>query len=168
VLYELPVADEIDALALSTPKFEVRSFAYDRRHVEANLNYTPCKGQVVLVISGPKGTVLARDAVTERWTLPSGRIGAAEEPTVAASRVAKDECGVGVRGLELAGIYDVVWHYSDISVKRLHIVYAAVTEDECFDIGPAMGREARFFREIPESVLKDDLVSAALTDCRIK
>ncbi len=165
MLLELPVADEIDCLALNYPRFEVRTFEYDRRKEKANLNYSPCKGQMVLVICGKKGTVLARDAITGKWALPSGRIGAAEEVTAAAKRVAKDECGVGVIGLDLVGMYDVVWHFSDISVKRLHLVYAAITEDECFEIGPARGREAKFFREIPEPVLDDDLVAAALRDC---
>lgn len=165
MLLELPVADEIDQLAMSSPRFEVRAFEYDRRKEKANLNYSPCKGQMVLVICGKKGTVLVRDAVTGRWTLPSGRVGAAEEVVAAAKRVAKDECGVGLRGLDLIGMYDVVWHFSDISVKRLHLVYAATTEDDCFEIEPARGREAKPFLEIPERVLDDDLVAAALRDC---
>jgi len=168
MLFELPLADEIDGLALSTPRFEVRAFEYDKRDEEANLNYSPCKGQIILVISGRKGTALARDAVTGKWTLPSGRIGTAEEAMAAAKRVARDECGVGIRGLELAGMYDVVWHFSDISIKRLHLVYGAVSDDECFEIGPSRGREAKFFREVPESVMKDDLVAAALNDCSNK
>ncbi|MBN1677528.1 MAG: NUDIX hydrolase [Candidatus Thermoplasmatota archaeon] len=168
MLFELPVADEIDGLATSSPRFEVRAFEYDRREQRANLNYSPCKGQIVLVICGEKGTVLARDAVTGKWTLPSGRVGAAEEVTAAAKRVAKSECGVGVRGLDLVGMYDVVWHFSDISIKRLHLVYAALTDDQCFEIGPSMGREAKFFLNIPQSVLEDDLVAAALGDCSNK
>lgn len=168
MLFELPGADEIDGLAMSTPKFEVRSFEYDRKDEEANLNYSPCKGQMVVVVYGRKGIILARDVATEKWTLPSARIGAAEDVVSAAKRVAKDECGVGVRGLELAGMYDVVWHYSDVSVKRLHLVYAATSEDECFEAGPPRGREARFFKKIPDSVLEDDLVAAALTDCSNK
>lgn len=168
MLFELPVADEIDCLAMSTPRFEVRAFEYDRREQKANLNYSPCKGQIVLVICGNRGTILARDAVTGKWTLPTGRIGAAEEITAAAKRVAKDECGVGIRRLDLVGMYDVVWHFSDISIKRLHLIYAAATEDECFEIGPSRGREAKFFRSVPKAVLEDDLVAAALNDCSDK
>lgn len=168
MLFELPVADEIDSLAVSSPRFEVRAFEYDRPDRKANLNYSPCKGHVVLVICGKKGTILARDPETGRWTLPSGRIGAAEEVTAAAKRVAKDECGVGIRGLDLVGMYDVVWHFSDISVKRLHLVYAALTDDECFGAGPSRGREAKFFRAVPESVQADELVASALHDCSNK
>lgn len=168
MLFELPAADEIDGLAMSTPRFEVRTFEYDRRDEKANLNYSPCKGHIVVVISGRNGTILVRDAVTGRWTLPSGRVGATEEAVAAAKRVARDECGVGVRGLELAGMYDVVWHYSDISVKRLHLVYAATTEDDCFEVGPSMGKEARFFLVVPDHALKDGLVAAALLDCSNK
>lgn len=165
MLFELPAADEIDCLAVSSPRFEVRAFEYDRANEKANLNYSPCKGQMIVVISGEKGTILVRDPTTGGWTLPSGRIGAAEDVSKAAKRLAKDECGVGVRGLELVGMYDVVWHFSDVSVKRLHLVYAGITEDECFEVGPSRGREARFFREVPYSVLRDDLVAAALRDC---
>lgn len=165
LLVELPSAEEIDCLAVTTPKFEVRSFSYDRRARKSDLNYPPCKGQLVLVIAGKEGVLLSREGTRTKWGLPTGRIGAAEEPLKAAKRIAAEQGGVSVRNLELAGMYDVIWHFSDISIKRLHLVYAAVTDDERFS-NELMdeGTEARFFAEVPESLLKDDIASSALAD----
>ena len=156
-------------MALTTPKFEVRSFSYERRAQKADLNYPPCKGQMLLVISGKEGVVLSRKGPRGKWGLPSGRIGAVEEPLTAAKRIAGEEGGVMVRSLELAGMYDVIWHYADISVKRLHLVYAAVTEDDgCSEELLKKGTEARFHADLPDSLLRDDIVSSALADCSEK
>jgi len=154
---------------MTTPKFEVRSFSYDRRARKADLNYPPCKGQMVLVIAGREGILLSRKGSRSKWGLPSGRIGAAEEPLKAAKRIAAEQAGVSVRSLELAGMYDIIWHFSDISVKRLHFVYAAITDDErCSTELMDEGVEARFFAEVPENLLKDDIASSALADCSEK
>ncbi len=150
---------------MTTPKFEVRSFSYEKRAQKADLNYPPCKGQVVLVIAGKEGIVLSRKTPRGKWSLPSGRIGAVEDPIKAAKRIAGEEAGVMIRSLELAAIYDVIWHYADISVKRLHLVYAAVTDDErCSDELLQRGNEAKFHAELPEGLLKDDISSSALAD----
>jgi len=154
---------------LTTPKFEVRSFSYERRAQKADLNYPPCKGQMILVITGKEGVVLSRRAPRGRWGLPSGRVGAVEESLKAAKRIAAEQAGVSVRSLELAGMYDIIWHFSDISVKRLHLVYAAITDDEsCSKEITDEGVEARFFAEVPENLLKDDIASSALADCSEK
>jgi len=147
----------------------VRSFSYDRRARKADLNYPPCKGQMVLVIAGKEGILLSRKGSRSKWGLPNDRIGAVEEPLKAAKRIAAEQAGVSVRGLELAGMYDIIWHFSDISVKRLHLVYAAVTDDEpCSTDSVGEGVEARFFSSMPESLLKDDIASSALADCSEK
>jgi len=164
MLIELPTADEIDALALTTPHIEVRKFDFDMKGM-ADLNYVPCKGQLVLVISGKNGVLLTRKK-GGAWSLPSGRIGTIEEPIQAAKRIAKEECGVGLKSVELAGMYDVVWHYSDVSVKRLHLVYAALTDDyECAPGEAASTIQAKFFANIPEASSKNEMLACALIDC---
>jgi ADP-ribose pyrophosphatase YjhB (NUDIX family) len=168
MLIELPTADEIDALAMTTPHFEVRKFEFDVKWKKADLNYVPCKGQLVLVIAGDNGIVLTKTK-EKGWELPSGRIGACEEPQKAAKRIAMEECGVGLRSLELAGIYDVVWHYSDVSVKRLHLVYAGFTDDtECVSSSGKGNVQAKFFTDIPETASKDELLMCAIADCSEK
>lgn len=166
MLIELPTADEIDSLAITTPRFEVRKFEYELGGKKADLQYAPCKGQIVLVIIGKKGTVLAKRRSTKEWTLPTGRIGAAEDVLQAARRVAKEECGLVLRSLELAGMYDVVWHYAGISVKRLHIVYAAVTDDdECRPESPVECVSPAFHREVPDAALRNEITKSAIADC---
>jgi ADP-ribose pyrophosphatase YjhB (NUDIX family) len=168
MLIELPTADEIDALALTTPHIEVRKFDFDMKGMKADLNYVPCKGQLVLVISGGNGVLLTRKKGGE-WSLPSGRIGTNEEPVKAAKRIAKEECGIGLKSVELAGMYDVVWHYSDVSVKRLHLVYAATTDDHVCVPGEAGGAiQAKFFANTPEAFSKDEMLACALSDCSEK
>ena len=163
MLIELPAADEIDDLAITTPKFEVRKFEFDRADTKADLRYPPCKAQAVMVVSGSRGTVLAKGA-DGRWAVPSGRVGAAEEIPVGVKRIAKDDFGLSLRSMELAGIYDVIWHYSDMTVKRLHFVYAAVTDDEP---DPKVKERVRNFQK-PEESVKDDISKAAIADCREK
>jgi ADP-ribose pyrophosphatase YjhB (NUDIX family) len=163
MLIELPAADEIDDLAITTPKFEVRKFEFDLTDAKADLRYPPCKAQAVLVVRGPHGTALAmgRDG---SWTVPSGRVGATEEIPGAAKRVAREDFGLSVRSMELAGVYDVIWHYSDMTVKRLHFVYAAVTDDEP---NPKARNRVRIFQR-PEESVKDDISKSAIADCKEK
>lgn len=168
MLFELPTADEIDALAIRSPRFEVRKFDFDRRHASADLNYTPCKGQIVLVLMSKEGIVLRRARASGEWSLPSGRIGTNEEPEKAAKRIAREECGLPLRNLELAGMYDVVWHHSDISIKRLHLVYSALTEEEFLEKDAGARTEVCFFKEIPKKVLEDEISRCALADCSEK
>ncbi len=161
MLVELPTADEIDELAVSTPGLNVRKFEYDAREADADLDYAPCKGQVVLVIRGEAGTALVRRKGEKGWSLPSGTINTFEDIPQAAKRVAAETCGVHLRSTDLAAMYDVVRHYKDVTIKRLHIVYAALTDDEC-------SHGAKFHKEVPTSVPLDELDRAALDDCSEK
>lgn len=165
MLFELPVADEIDELATRTPRFEVRKFELDLEGQKADLNYAPCKGQLVLVARGEKGTALVKREGSHHWELPSARIPTYEKVEQAAKQLARSQCGIGVRGLELVGMYDVVWHYSDISIKRLHLIYVAIAEDtECKPAKDSSVKEAAFFADLPESVYKNELYAAAIED----
>ncbi|OGS56000.1 MAG: hypothetical protein A3K60_06675 [Euryarchaeota archaeon RBG_19FT_COMBO_56_21] len=169
MLIELPTADEIDALAITTPRFEVRKFEFDLGDQPADLKYSPCKGQMVLVIAGKNGIALTRINKKARWNLPSGRISTIEEATAAAKRIALEQCGVMIRCLDLAAMYDVIWHYSDITIKRLHLVYSALTDDEgCGAQAGSGDAEAMFFDELPEELMDDDLAASAVTDCSNK
>jgi len=169
MLVELPTADEIDALAITTPTFEVRKYEYDMRKSKADLKYAPCKGQVVVVMIGAKGLVLCKAMGEETWTLPSGRIGACEDPVAAAKRVAREATGLGIRSLELACMYDVTWHFSDVSIKRLHVVYAAQTDEDSNEGAIASGTaEARFFKDLTGVRIANDLVRDAILDCSEK
>ena len=169
MLLELPTADEIDDLAMTTPHFEVRKFEFDMGKDKADLNYAPCKGEMTLVIAGKNGIALVGDKNSDKWRLPSCKIRTHETAIQAAKRLANEECGLGLRSLELSAIYDVVWHYADLSVKRLHLLYAAITDDcECCTDGRKGTSEVRFFREIPKSVLDDELMSHAIADCSEK
>lgn len=149
---------------MSTPRLSVRKFEYDRRDKPADLDYAPCKGQMILVIRGEKGTALVRRKGEKGWRLPAGPISTYEDIAGAARRVAKEVCGVGLRSMDLAAMYDVVWHYKGVTVKRLHIVYAAVTDDECRRAAEG-GPEASFHADVVADLLRDELDRAALDDC---
>jgi ADP-ribose pyrophosphatase YjhB (NUDIX family) len=169
MLLELPTAEEIDGLAVSTPRFEVRKLEFDLIRRKADLNYTPCKGQVVLVIRGKKGTPFVKRKGSEGWSLPSNTIPTYEDPAISAKRVAKEQCGLMLRSLDLAGMYDVVFHYLDVSIKRLHLVYAAVTDDlECQPQKGGPVTEAAFFVDPPESARKSRIDKFAIADCSEK
>lgn len=168
ILVELPTADEIDDLAVSTPELSVRKFEYDKRGEAADLDYAPCKGQMVLVIRGERGTALVKRKGTKGWSLPSGHINTFEDIAGAAKRVAKETCGVSLRSMDLAAMYDVVWHYKGVTVKRLHIVYAAITDDDCSPTAEGGLSEARFHKDVPASMLREQLDKTALDDCSQK
>jgi ADP-ribose pyrophosphatase YjhB (NUDIX family) len=168
MLIELPTADEIDGLAMSTPELSVRKFEFDRKGQAADLDYAPCKGQMMLVIRGEKGTVLVKRKGEKGWSLPSGPISTYEEIPSAAKRVASETCGVHLRSMDLAALYDVVWHYKGVTVKRLHVVYAAVTDDDCSTAESKYASEAKFHKDVPASTLRDDLDRTALDDCSQK
>jgi len=166
MLFELPTSDEIDALAVTSPHIEVRKIEIDISSEKADLNYAPCKAQVVLVTRGPNGTALARTAPSVPWRLPSGRVASNEDVQKAVRRIS-GEFGISVKSMELSGIYDVVWHYADISIKRLHLAYEVLTDDE--EPGPSRaGTEVRFFRELPVEALADEVSKAAIADCTQK
>lgn len=165
MLLELPTADEIDDLAVTTPNLSVRKFEYDRRGSDADLDYTPCKGQVMVVAMGGKGIALVRAKGAAGWSVPSGPVNTYEGIADAARRVAKETCGLSLRSMELAAMYDVIWHYDNVTTKRLHIVYSAITDDECGAPEGGAPAEARFHEEVPDEELADELDRAAVADC---
>jgi ADP-ribose pyrophosphatase YjhB (NUDIX family) len=169
MLIELPTAEEIDGLAITTPRLEVRKIELDFGKARANLDYAPCKGQVVVVVRGEDGILLVRGHGAQGWSLPTDRIASGEDIGKSAKRVARVQCGLMLRSAELAGVYDVVWHYSDISIKRLHFVYAALTDDrKCAPVKGKEISEARFFREVPDAVRENEVYRFALADCNAK
>ncbi len=169
MLIELPTADEIDQLAITTPRFEVRNIAFEMGEKRADLDYSPCKGQALVLIRGEDGTALVRRRGSADWVFPSDRIGPNEDIQKSVKRIGSEQCGLAIKSLELAGIYDVVWHYSNVSIKRLHFVFAAETDDCSCQPDKATGvDEARFFRQIPSTALKDDIGLFAVSDCSEK
>lgn len=164
ILVELPTADEIDGLAVSTPTLSVRKFEYDRSGEAADLDYAPCKGQMMLVIRGERGTALVRRKGARGWSLPSGPISTFEDIAGSAKRVAKETCGLSLKSMDLAAMYDVVWHFKDVTVKRLHIVYSAVTDDERPKAGEGLS-EAVFRTDLEGTALHGELDRTALDDC---
>jgi len=169
MLIELPTAEEIDDLAITTPRLEVRKMELDFGRTKANLDYAPCKGQVVVVIRGEDGISLVRRHGAQGWSLPSDRIAPGEDIGESVKRVAREQCGLMLRSAELAGMYDVVWHYSDITIKRLHFVYAALTDDrKCAPVNDREISEAGFFEDVPDAVQKDEVYRLAIADCNAK
>lgn len=164
MLIELPVAEEIDGLATNYPEFRVRKFEYDIKEGSPDLNRAPCKGQIVLVVNGEKGTVLLRSKDGHSWALPNGSVLMYETPEQAARRVAKAECGLGIRSMVLTAMYDVSWHYPEITVKRLHLVYAAVTDDFEFVTPADKYSGAEFRPEVTANVLGSEIDRQALED----
>ncbi|MEM4232470.1 MAG: hypothetical protein QXZ19_00660 [Thermoplasmata archaeon] len=165
MLLELPTADEIDDLAVSSPSFEVRKFDIDLRRRKADLGYAPCKGYVVVVARSEAGIAFVRRRRERAWSLPSDRIGANEAIAKSPRRVAREQCGIGLRIVELAGIYDVVMHFLDVSIKRLHVVYACIAEEpECTVSAESDISEARFFDETPSPLHDRQIVLSAIAD----
>ncbi|MDH3364820.1 MAG: NUDIX hydrolase, partial [Thermoplasmata archaeon] len=127
MLLELPTADEIDDMAERTPSLTVRRYEFNLLDREIDLNYTPCKGEVVIVTRRKGGIVLVRAKGTAMWTLPAARIRMDEMPEDAARRVALERCGLKLTGADLKAFYDVTRHYQNVSVKRLFVVYGCST-----------------------------------------
>lgn len=169
MLLELPTADEIDDLACTTPEVRVRKFEYDLRNKKADLDHKPCKGQIVLVIRGTKGTLFVRRKGERAWGLPTDVILTTETAIQSAKRVAGDSWGLGLRSLQLAAMYDVIWHHSDYTVKRLHLVYSCLTDDEESAPGKDSATLEGTFMTGTESVeMKDEISQNALADCSEK
>jgi len=164
MLLELPTADEIDDLAVSSPSFEVRKFDIDLRRRKADLAYAPCKGHVIVVAKSEAGIAFVRRRRERAWSLPSDRIGVNEVIGKSPRRVAREQCGIGLRIVELAGIYDVVLHFLDISVKRLHVVYAGIAEESECEVSGGDISEARFFAETPSPLHDRQIVLSAIAD----
>ena len=124
MLLELPTADEIDELVCDIPDIIVRRFEFDLLDRKIDLDYTPCKGETVVVVKGKAGGVyLVRKGAAAIWSVPSGRIEMNESPETAGHRVAKERCGLELERTKLKALYDVTRHYENISVKRLFVVY---------------------------------------------
>ena len=169
MLLELPTADEIDDLACTSPEFNVRKFEYDRRNRRADLDHIPCKGQIVLVVRGVKGTLLVRTKKDKLWGLPSDLMLTTETAAQSVKRIAGDSWGVGVRSTQLMAMYDVIWHHSDYTVKRLHLVYECLTDDE--ECAPGIreaGKECVFVADTGKIDFKDEIFENALSDCSEK
>lgn len=162
MLIELPTADEIDGLAMTTPSLVVRRFEFDLSGDRLDLEYTPCKGEAVVVIRGRDGVALLKGDDEVVWTLPAGRIGTGEEPSTAARRIAKESCGLGLRSLTLVGLYDVTRHYSNVSLKRLSTVYLGETDDLP---GAEVCGRCVFHLEDLETLPVGELDSTAVADC---
>ena len=130
MLLELPTADEIDDLAARAPNLTVRRYEFDLVDQKIDLDYTPCKGEAVVVVVKDGGVLLMKTKGTTLWTLPCGRINMHETPEVAATRIVKERCGLAIRSVELKALYDVTRHYQNVSIKRLFIVYSCRTEGD--------------------------------------
>jgi ADP-ribose pyrophosphatase YjhB (NUDIX family) len=164
MLLELPTADEIDDLASEKPSLIVRRFEFDLRDRPMDLNYTPCKGEVVFVTDCARGVALVRRKGAVMWSLPSGRIGVNESPEAAARRVATEICRIRLGEIDLRALYDVTRHYENISVKRLFVVYRACVED--FHSGPATDAcaECSFHCSDLDRLVCEEIDSQAIAD----
>ncbi len=142
MLLELPTADEIDDMAAKVPSLTVRRYEFDLLDHEIDLNYTPCKGEAVIVTRRNGGVVLVKSKGAVMWTLPAAKIRMDEAPEDAARRIARERCGLSLTAANLRALYDVTRHYQNVSVKRLFVVYdcstdadpdrsLAISNDEC-------------------------------------
>ncbi len=167
MLLELPTADEIDDLVSDTPDIVVRRFEFDLLDREIDLDYTPCKGETVVVVKGKAGGVfLVRRGAAAVWSVPSGRIEMSESPETAGLRVAKERCGLDLARIRLKALYDVTRHYENISVKRLFVVYeceAAETDQPRAPVTP--DTECALHTSDLDELVLEDIDSQAIADC---
>lgn len=165
MLLELPTADEIDELATDRPSLIVRRFEFDLRSRAIDLDYTPCKGEALFVTECLKGVALVKRDSAAIWSVPSGRIDVNESPEDTARRVALERCGIRLGKLDLRALYDVTRHYSNISVKRLFVVYRASVEDFCSGSHSDTHTTCRFHSADLDSIVCEDIDSQAIADC---
>ena len=164
-MLELPTADEIDEMAATAPDLVVRRFEFDLLDMDFDMDYTPCKGEAVVVTKSSGGVLLVRKGAASVWTLPSARISMDETPEQTGARVASEECGVDVQSIRLKALYDVTRHYANISVKRLLVVY------ECEAIGAERrapetpGTECALHTDDLDKLILEDIDSQAIADC---
>ena len=165
MLLELPTADEIDEMAADAPDLVVRRFEFDLLEMEFDMNYTPCKGEALVVTKSGGGVLLVRKGAASIWTLPSGRIAMNESPDQTGLRVADEECGVDVQAMRLKALYDVTRHYANISVKRLIVVYEceAVRAERRPPETP--GTECALHTDDLDKLVLEDIDSQAIADC---
>ena len=163
MLLELPTADEIDELAEKAPSVIVRRYEYDLVDRDIDLNYTPCKGEVVVVARRDGGVFLVKDRGAVLWTLPCARIAMNETPSRAAHRVARDRCGIAINEPELKALYDVTRHYRNVSVKRLFVVYGCTAEHE--GTAARMEGECSLHTGDLDELPLEEIDAQALSDC---
>ncbi len=162
---ELPTADEIDELASDRPALLVRRFDLDLRDRRMDLNYAPCKGEVLFVTEGVRGVALVKMKGAVIWTLPSGRIEANDAPEATARRIAKERCGIRLGELDLRALYDVTRHYENVSVKRLLVVYRAKVEDYPSGAHEDGHPQCVFHSADLEELVFEGIDSQAIADC---
>ena len=164
-MLELPTADEIDEMASDAPDLIVRRFELDLLEMDFDMNYTPCKGEAVVVTKSGGGVLLVRKGAASVWTLPSGRIAMGETPEQAGARVADEECGIDVQNMKLRALYDVTRHYANISVKRLLVVYEC--ESACAErrAPETPGTECALHTDDLDKLVLEDIDSQAIADC---
>ncbi|UCE80979.1 MAG: NUDIX hydrolase [Methanobacteriota archaeon] len=143
----------------------MRRYEFDLIDHELDLDYTPCKGEVVVVFRKGDGVVLMKAKGATRWTLPCARIDMGETAEMAALRVAEGLFGAVVQEAEPRALYDVTRHYSNVSVKRLFIVYSCRTDMELVSKVKDQDSECSLhFGDLDELSL-EELDSQALADC---
>lgn len=165
MLLELPTADEIDEMASDRPALLVRRFDFDLKDRRIDLNYTPCKGEVLFVTEGVRGVALVRTEGAVIWTLPSGRICVNEAPEAAAKRIAKEICGIRLGEMDLMALYDVTRHYENVSIKRLLVVYRAKVEDYHSGTDEDGRTRCAFHSTDLEELVCEEIDSRAIADC---
>ena len=165
MLLELPTAEEIDDLAAKTPSLTVRRYEFDLADTDIDLNYAPCKGEVVIVARRGDGVALVKPKGATIWTLPCARIGMNESPEEAAVRVARERCGLRIREAELKAFYDVTRHYRNVSVKRLFVVYSCVIRDDLDDAAKETEDECSIHSGNLDSIVFEEIDTQALSDC---
>ena len=141
-----------EPLLLSQEDFE-RSFAF-----------APRAAVCLLVRDAAGGVLLARRAagmaMAGVWHLPGAFLLRNEALEGCAARVARKELGVGLRTIELFGVYED----RDLDPRGhvLDLVYAAALDGEPRETAETGG--AQFFRQVPEGVAfgHDRVLRAAL------
>jgi ADP-ribose pyrophosphatase YjhB (NUDIX family) len=165
MLLELPTADEIDEMASDRPALLVRRFDFDLKDRRMDLDYTPCKGEVLFVTTGARGVALVRTEGAVIWTLPSGRVCVNEAPEATARRIANERCGIRLGEMELMALYDVTRHYENVSIKRLLVVYRAKVEDYHSGTDEDGRPRCVFHSADLEGLVCEEIDSQAIADC---
>ncbi len=165
MLLELPTADEIDDMAASVPSLTVRRYEFDLLDHKIDLNYTPCKGEAVIVAKRRGGIVLVKAKGTVMWTLPAARIAMDETPDATARRVAKERCGVELETVELKAFYDVTRHYQNVSVKRLFVVYGCSATNDPDQTAITLAGECAVHFDDLDKLALEEIDAQAIADC---
>jgi ADP-ribose pyrophosphatase YjhB (NUDIX family) len=152
-------------MASDRPALIVRRFDFDLKDRRIDLNYTPCKGEVVIVTEGVRGVAFLKVQGAAIWTLPSGRIDVNEAPETTARRIAMDRCGIRLGEVDLRALYDVTRHYENVSVKRLFVVYLAKVEDYHSGAHTEDHPPCVFHSTDLDKLMCEEIDSQAIADC---